>query len=50
MTLDLRVYRERPTAKKVAKVHAQALWAYLQSQTSVKGKASSRGGDSPARP
>ncbi|MDP2255387.1 MAG: LysR substrate-binding domain-containing protein [Polaromonas sp.] len=47
MTLDLRVYRERPTAKKVAKVHAQALWAYLQSQTSArqKGKAGSRGGD-----
>jgi DNA-binding transcriptional LysR family regulator len=32
MTLELRVYRERPAAKKVAKAHAQALWAYLQSQ------------------
>lgn len=33
MTLELRVYRERPAAKKVAKAHAQALWAYLQSQS-----------------
>jgi DNA-binding transcriptional LysR family regulator len=50
MTLDLRVYRQRPTAKKVVKVQAQALWAYLQSQASAKdkgdkGKAGSRSGD-----
>lgn len=49
MTLDLRVYRERPTAKKVAKVNAQALWAYLQSQTSHKEKSISNSIDQPAR-
>ena len=30
MTLDLRVYRERPSVKKAAKAQAQALWLYLQ--------------------
>lgn len=42
MTLDLRVYRERPTVKKVAKVQAQALWLYLQSPPVTKNKAASR--------
>ncbi len=42
MTMDVRVYRERPTAKEGAKSHAQALWAYLQSQGSGKEKVPSR--------
>ena len=32
MTMDIRVYRERPTAPELTKSHAQALWTYLQSQ------------------
>ena len=32
MTMDVRVYRERPASREVSKSHAQALWAYLQSQ------------------
>ena len=42
MTLDLRVYRERPTVKKVAKTQAQALWVYLQLPPAPKNKAVSR--------
>jgi len=42
MTLDLRVYRERPTVKKVAKTQAQALWVYLQLPPATKNKAVSR--------
>ncbi|MEO7159493.1 MAG: LysR substrate-binding domain-containing protein [Polaromonas sp.] len=38
MTMDVRVYRERPTAKNAAKTHAQALWTYLHSQTNGKNK------------
>ena len=33
MTMDIRVYRERPTSHEAAKNHAQALWSYLQSQS-----------------
>jgi DNA-binding transcriptional LysR family regulator len=33
MTMDVRVYRERPTAKNPAKTPVQMLWTYLQSQT-----------------
>jgi DNA-binding transcriptional LysR family regulator len=47
MTMDVRVYRERPSSPETAKTHAQALWTYLQSQTSPtsgKDKASGRGG------
>ncbi|MDB5965681.1 MAG: transcriptional regulator, LysR family, partial [Polaromonas sp.] len=33
MTMDIRVYRERPASTDAAKSHAQALWTYLQSQT-----------------
>jgi DNA-binding transcriptional LysR family regulator len=47
MTMDVRVYRERPTSKDSAKSHAQALWSYLQAQTS-KEKIASRGGATPA--
>jgi DNA-binding transcriptional LysR family regulator len=47
MTMDVRVYRERPTSKDSAKSHAQALWSYLQAQTS-KEKIASRGGAAPA--
>ncbi|CAN7465278.1 LysR substrate-binding domain-containing protein [Polaromonas sp. LjRoot131] len=47
MTMDVRVYRERPTSKDSAKSHAQALWSYLQAQTN-KEKIASRGGAAPA--
>lgn len=43
MTMDVRVYRERPNAKVAAKSHAQALWTYLQSQTSTRDRAEGRG-------
>ena len=36
MTMDIRIYRERPTSSESAKSPAQALWAYLQSQASAK--------------
>lgn len=42
MTMDVRVYRERPTSRESAKSHAQALWSYLQAQTSSKEKAAAR--------
>jgi LysR family transcriptional regulator, hypochlorite-specific transcription factor HypT len=48
MTMDVRVYRERPTSKDSAKSHAQALWSYLQTQTSGKEKAAARGTTTPA--
>lgn len=44
MTMDVRVYRERPTSKKIAKSHAQALWVYLQSQASAKHQVVGRDG------
>jgi hypothetical protein len=34
MTMDIRVYRERPASSESAKSHAQALWLYLESQPS----------------
>lgn len=36
MTMDIRVYRERPAASEAAKNHAQALWTYLQSHTELR--------------
>ncbi|MEO5658718.1 MAG: LysR substrate-binding domain-containing protein [Polaromonas sp.] len=38
MTMDLRVYRERPTAKNAAKTQAQALWDFLRAQPGGKDK------------
>ncbi len=35
MTMDIRVYRERPSAKGVAKHTVEALWTYLQSQAAT---------------
>lgn len=32
MTMDVRLYREKPNAKDMPKSHAQALWNYLQMQ------------------
>ncbi|CAM3550291.1 LysR substrate-binding domain-containing protein [Polaromonas hydrogenivorans] len=49
MTMDVRVYRERPTARNTVKSHAQDLWTYLESQAAGKDKAASRPG-SPAAP
>ncbi|CAN5397292.1 LysR substrate-binding domain-containing protein [soil metagenome] len=49
MTMDVRVYRERPTARNAAKSHAQDLWSYLESQAAVKDKAAGRPG-SPRAP
>ena len=42
MTMDVRVYRERPTGKDVAKSPAQALWQFLESQSSPRLPAKSR--------
>ena len=42
MTMDVRVYRERPTAKDAGKSHAQELWTYLQSQAGARDKAAGR--------
>ena len=36
MTMEVRIYRERPAAKAPVKPHVQALWTYLQSQASPK--------------
>ncbi|MBK5206104.1 MAG: LysR family transcriptional regulator [Polaromonas sp.] len=44
MTMDVRVYRERPVSKDATKSHAEALWTYLQSQNDIKDKAAGRGG------
>ncbi len=44
MTMDVRVYRARPTSKEAAKSHAQALWTYLQTSTGPRDKAAGRGG------
>ena len=35
MTMDIRVYRERPASSESAKSHAQALWSYLQEPLKV---------------
>lgn len=42
MTMDVRVYRERPASKESPKSHAQALWTYLQTQADSKDKAGGR--------
>ena len=39
MTMEVRVYRERPNARNAAKRHAQDLWIYLQSHADSKGNA-----------
>ncbi|RYF27415.1 MAG: LysR family transcriptional regulator, partial [Comamonadaceae bacterium] len=36
MTMDIRVYREKPTPRDAAKTSAEALWLYLQAQTRPK--------------
>ena len=43
MTMDVRVYRERPASREVSKSHAQALWAYLQSQADAVPAGAQRG-------
>ncbi|MDP1740403.1 MAG: LysR substrate-binding domain-containing protein [Polaromonas sp.] len=42
MTMDVRVYRERPAGKDVAKSPAQALWQFLESQSLARPPAKSR--------
>jgi len=42
MTMDVRVYRERPTGKDAAKSPAQALWQFLESQSAPRLPAKSR--------
>ena len=42
MTMDVRVYRERPTAKDAGKRHTQELWAYLQTQADARDKPAGR--------
>ena len=48
MTMDVRVYRERPSARNVVKSHAQDLWTYLQSHAASKDKATGGPGSSAA--
>ena len=43
MTMEVRVYRERPTPRNAAKRHAQDLWVYLQSQADSKDKVAGLG-------
>jgi LysR family transcriptional regulator, hypochlorite-specific transcription factor HypT len=42
MTMDLRLYRERPSARQSPKSAAQALWRYLDSHTTSPAPAASR--------
>jgi DNA-binding transcriptional LysR family regulator len=51
MTMEVRVYRERPTPRSAPKRHAQDLWVYLQSQADSKSKTAGLGVlPVPARP
>jgi len=47
MTMDLRVYRERPAGKATAKSPAQALWHYLESQAQPRPPGKTRPGSNP---
>jgi DNA-binding transcriptional LysR family regulator len=38
MTMDVRIYRERPTSKNAGKSQTQMLWSYLQDQASLREK------------
>jgi DNA-binding transcriptional LysR family regulator len=42
MTMDVRIYRERPTPKNAGKRQTQALWTYLQEQASLRDKTTGR--------
>lgn len=42
MTMDVRIYRERPTFKNAGKGHVQNLWTYLQDQASLRDKTAGR--------
>jgi len=44
MTMDVRIYRERPTSKNAGKSHVQKLWSYLQDQASLRDKTAVRNG------
>ncbi|MFZ2388356.1 MAG: LysR family transcriptional regulator, partial [Polaromonas sp.] len=48
MTMDVRVYRERPTGRDAAKSPAQALWSYLQAQTGARDRPAGRADTPPA--
>lgn len=50
ITMEVRVYRERPTARHAAKSPAQDLWVYLQSQAGSKDKAAGLGLLAPRAP
>lgn len=42
MTMDVRIYRERPTSKNAGKSQTQTLWSYLQDQASLREKNAGR--------
>jgi len=42
MTMDVRIYRERPTSKNAGKSQTQTLWSYLQDQASLRDKNAGR--------
>lgn len=44
MTMDVRIYRERPTSKNPGKSHVEKLWTYLQDQASLRDKTNVRNG------
>ncbi|MBC7445547.1 MAG: LysR family transcriptional regulator [Polaromonas sp.] len=50
MTMDVRIYRERPTAKNAGKSHTQALWSYLQDQASLRQQPAGRPAGAAAAP
>jgi DNA-binding transcriptional LysR family regulator len=47
MLMDVRIYRERPSGKTPPKSQAQALWNYLQAQTSPQAAGKPRAGSNP---
>ncbi len=42
MSMEVRIYRERPSSKNPGKPHVQKLWSYLQDQASLRDKTGSR--------
>ena len=42
MTMDVRIYRERPTSKSAGKSQTQTLWSYLEDQASLRERSTGR--------
>ncbi len=50
MTMDVRVYRERPTARDGGKPHVRELWNYLQAQGALREKTAAKLAAQSAKP